>query len=351
VTRALIDASGFGSVSPTTATLTLLVNNGSDIDIFGGVSPNGATLNATILNSSDIDIFGSVTGGTISVTTSQDIDIFGQGSESVSLDDVERAAVFTETLDIFGSANPRSALLVSVLNQSSDISIFGSATRNANIVVTNSSDIDIFGGAAVTELDGITYVGDVATLSGVIDATVVAGIFGSAVPSGSQVLNLTIANNSSDIDIFGSAIGPSSITIASSQDISIFGGYGDEVSLDAAMRVRVEGGVFGSATGSGSNLGLAVNILGGSSDIGIFGTEIEDSVTVSGGLRVGVSLRGGNDQVTIVDAEQFIGLFDDGDDYALVESGSDILLYLADGNDRARVEGGVKRSRDRRRRE
>jgi parallel beta-helix repeat protein len=333
VLNAVIEASGFGSAVEG-GQLNLFVNNAEHIDIFGGVAQTAARLNATILNSSDIDIFGSARGGTIQTSFTQDIDIFGQGSESISLDEVTGAAVFTQ---VFGTAAPQNALQLSVAGQSSDIDIFGSGNRNANIIVFDSSDIDIFGGTAITEYEGVTLVGDTVTLTNVENARVASGIFGSAVPDG-RVMNLSITGNSSDIDIFGTARGRSLVTVTQSQDIDIFGGYGDEVILEDVEQVRIEGGIFGTA--NPAILGLTATVSGNSQDIDIFGTTTHDDVSIDGGTGFRIALRDGDDQLTIANATNVLAVFDQGDDQVTVESGNDMLLYLAAGDDRASVKGG-----------
>ena len=67
--------------------------------------------------------------------------------------------------------------------------------------------MDIYGGTAVNDIGGGLGIvtGDTVTLSGVTSAAVVAGVFGDAPsssgPGAPSILNLTLTNNSSDVDI------------------------------------------------------------------------------------------------------------------------------------------------------
>ncbi len=335
VAGAIITLDEFGSAAPNTGTLAITVNNSQDIGIFGSGSPNTARMNATVNNSADIGIFGSAAGGTLTVANSQDIAIYGQASEQVWLEGVIRGDIFTE---VFGTARPSGPLSITVSGNSSDIGIFGSASRRASVTVSNSSDVQIFGGVASEEVLGETLYGDVVSLEGVTGAVVAAGIFGSTAPGGARVMSLTVAANSSDIEIFGSRRGTSTISINSSQDIAIFGGYGDEVTLQDAERIRVEGGVFGAALPN--RRGVTATISGNSSDIGIFGSSVADEVHVLGGSRIGVDLRSGDDVVLIDGATQVVAINDGDDDFIKVLSGSNMLLYLGAGDDRAAIYGG-----------
>jgi Ca2+-binding RTX toxin-like protein len=333
VSRVIIEASGLGSTAAA-GQLNLTINNSSEIDIFGGITTNSARLNAAVFNSTEVDIFGSARGGALQVTASQDIDIYGQGSETVTLNDVDRAAIFTQ---IFGSAVALGALQVNIANQSTDIDIFGSGNRNARLFVSDSSDIDIFGGTAQTEVLGVTTIGDVVELNHVNRARVVAGVFGAAAPL-QTVMNLSVSNNSTDVDIFGSARGRSVISVSQSQDIDIFSGFGDTVSLDSVQRASIDGGVFGTA--APGLRGLSTTIVGSSQDIDIYGTGIDDSVSIDGGSNYRLAMRAGNDEMSIANAHNVVAVFDQGDDSVVVNSGTDMLLYLASGNDRAAIHGG-----------
>ena len=357
----------FGSAS--TGVTTVLVNGGSsDIDIFGSASPTGSSLDVTISSSSNVDIFGSAsaTVTTVIVSSSQDIDIFGSASTTGSGLDVTISS--SSNVDIFGSASTTGVSTITVKDGSSNIDIFGSASPTGSVLnatVSNSSNIDIFGSAstgvstiAVTSSNDIDIFGSASpgTLTVTITSSSDVDIFGSASPTGST-LNATVSN-SSDIDIFGSAnpTNPGSITVSSSQDIDIFGsastgtailvssssdidiygGYGDNVTLNNATRTRVEGGFFGSA----SVQGITVTVTGGSSDIGIFGTSLQDNVTVGPSSRVGLDLRDGADIVQVDGAQHFVALTDSGVDRVTIRSGFDMLIYLGVGDDQAEVIGG-----------
>ncbi len=337
VNGAVIAAGIFGS-SVSDRQLNVTVNNSSDVSIFGSTALQTASLNATIWNSSDVGIFGSATGGMLAVAASSDVSIYGQGSDDVSLDAVVSGNIYTE---IFGNAAPSRQLNIVVTGNSSDIGIFGSSRRNASVSVAGSSDVHIFGGTAANTIDGTLFTGDTVTLTSVTDATVVSGVFGNAQPS-SPVMNLTVTGNSSDIEIFGSTEAATLIAIGgNSSDIGIFAGYGDDVAIVGdAQRVRVEGGVFGSA--QAMQPGLSVTVGGNASDIGIFGSATNDVLTVTGGTRIGADLRAGDDLLSIAGVTGFVGLSDAGDDFVTVESGDDILVYLADGLDRAAVLGGSR---------
>ncbi len=381
----------FGSAS-TTGVSTITVKDGSsDIDIFGSASPNGSGLDVTISSSSNVDIFGSAsttgvstitvkdgssnidifgsasaTLTTVIVSSSNDIDIFGSASPTGSGLDVTISG--SSNIDIFGSASTTGVTTVTVNGGSNNIDIFGSASPTGSVLnatVSNSSNIDIFGSAstgvsniAVTSSNDIDIFGSASpgTLTVTVASSTDIDIFGSASPTGST-LNATVSN-SSNIDIFGSAnpTGPGTITVSSSQDIDIFGsastgtfivvtsssdidiygGYGDNVTLNNATRTRVEGGYFGSA----SVQGITVTVSGGSTDIGIFGTSLEDNVTVGPSSRVGVNLRGGADTVQVDGAQHFVALTDAGVDRVTIRSGFDMLIYLGTEDDQAEVIGG-----------
>jgi Ca2+-binding RTX toxin-like protein/Tol biopolymer transport system component len=337
VSNVIVQMTEFGAATSDSTQLNLLVNNAQDVSIFGSAGSASADLNATIVNSSDIGIFGSASGGQISVASSQDISIFGQGSDTVTLEGVIGGNVFTQ---IFGGAQPSGALIVNVAENSGDISIFGSASRNAVITVSNSGDIQIFGGNAISP-DGL-LIGDTVLLEGVSGAVVAAGVFGAApepqdgiLPT---VLQLEVSANSSDLEIFGTASGKSRVTVTASQDIAIFSGYGDEIDLNDAERVRIEGGRFGTARPG--QRGLVASVVGNSSDIAIFGTDTADQIELLGGQFLGVDMREGDDDLVIDGAMGVIAITDAGDDFVTVLSGEDMLLYLGAGNDRAKVVGG-----------
>ncbi len=335
VRRASIDASGFGAG---TDKLSIDVANSSDIDIFGSRLTSGAEMLATVTNSSDIDIFGSIAGnGGITVVNSSDIDIFSQASRTVALTRVTRGAIFTS---LFGASSVNTELRLSVLDNSSDIDIFGSVSRNADIEVVNSSDIDIFGGSAVTVTSTGTLVGDKVTLRRVTSARVASGVFG-ALPLGTNddVMTLDVLDNSSDIDIFGSVYGTTDITVILSQDIDIFGGFGDRINLQNASRVRMEGGVFGTAVSG--QFGLSVTVQGNSQDITIFGSQVADSVTLTGGTRIGMDLREGNDVLDAYLVNTLVAITDVGDDMATINSVTNALVYMGAGRDRAQVISGT----------
>ncbi len=283
----------FGST--TSGSVTFIVEGGSsDIDIFGSSTPAHQTI--SVSNSSEIDIFGgsSPGGATLLVQNSNDVDIFGSISSASSTITVNNGS----DIDIFGSASTGNVAVA--VTSSQDIGIFGSATSGAtNIAIDNSSDVEIFGAMA----------------TGTIDISV----------SGSR-----------DIDIFGSAGRASMIQVTSSQDVAIYGGYGDSIGFDAVERGRIEGGVFG-LTGNG---GLQVSVTGNSTDIDIFGTELLDEVSITSSRSVGMNLRGDNDQVDIESGAQILVLTDAGDDVVTVSSGNDMLIYLGAGNDRAEVLDG-----------
>ncbi len=334
VQQAIIEASSFGTVPQT---LTLTVNNSIDIDIFGSRASSGSTLNTTVNNSIDIGIFGSLaTGGNIDVTSSHDIDIFAQASTRVAFSAVTGGTVFT---DIFGTMATTNPLTLDVTNNSVDIDIFGGVNRTADISVTNSIDIDIFGGLAVTTQGSVTRVGDRVTIDSSRAVTIAAGVFGTIPAAGSTVMSVTVQNNSIDIDIFGTIAGRTQTTIIASQDIDIFGGYGDIVDLQNAQRVRVEGGVFGTVPTSGN--GLTLSVQGNSIDIDIFGSSIADSVTLTGGTQVRANLRDGHDELSIAFVNDFAAITDSGDDAISIDSGNNILVYAATGNDRVTVSGGT----------
>ncbi len=358
----------FGSASPNGSGLDVTISSSSNVDIFGSASSTGSALGVTISNSSNIDIFGSASATltTVIVSSSNDIDIFGSASPTGSSLDVTISG--SSNIDIFGSASITGVTTVTVNGGSSNIDIFGSASPNGsalNATISNSTNIDIFGSAstgvssiAVTSSNDIDIFGSASpgTFMVTVASSTDIDIFGSASPTGST-LNATVSN-SSNIDIFGSAnpAGPGTITVSSSQDIDIFGsastgttivvssssdidiygGYGDNVTLDNATRTRVEGGFFGSA----SVQGITVTVTGGSTDIGIFGTSLQDSVTVGPSSRVGVNLRGGADTVQVDGAQHFVALTDSGADRVTIRSGFDMLIYLGTEDDQAEVLGG-----------
>ncbi len=335
VSRARIETAGFGSVSLSTS-LNISVINSNDIGIFGS-SLATSPMNATVTNSNDINIFGSVVqGGILQATNSNDIGIFAQASAEVLLQSITRGNIFAET---FGTGQVPSRLSISVATNSNDIGIFGGTTRNSVISVTGSNDISIFGGTAVNTIEGVTYVGDTVSFDSVTSGTIAGGVFGVAPPAlGSSTILQANVLDSSKITIFGSALGTANVSVVNSQDISIFGGFGDVVELMSSTRVRVEGGVFGSSTANQS--GLTASVAGNSNDIGIFGTNVNDTVRVHAGTLVGVDTRAGSDTLEISNVNTFVGLTDAGDDYVTVNSGTDILLYLAAGTDRAQINGG-----------
>ncbi len=373
----------FGSAS--SGVTTVSVSGSSNIDIFGSASPTGSGLTATISSSTNVDIFGSASAGTTTVTVnngSTDISIFGSASPIGS--SLNATVNSSSDVSIFGSASAGTTT-VSVINGSSKVSIFGSASptgSNLNVTVSSSSDIGIFGSAVGNDHVTVTGSGDIGiygiglgqvSLSGVSRAVIEAvafgtaaigpvvvdvtsstnvDIFGSATPG--PILNATVTG-SSNVDIFGSA-SPGTITVITSQNVDIFGsastgtvvtvtgssdidiysGRGDQITLQAAKRTRIDGGVFGSASGPG----ISVIVNGGSTEVGIFGTSAQDSVRVGKGSYIGMDLRGDDDTVEIDGAEHVVVLTDDGVDRVTVRSGSDMLLYLGAGADRAEILGG-----------
>jgi Ca2+-binding RTX toxin-like protein len=329
-------AAAFGGVNANSI-LTIAVNNSSNVGVFGSSSINSAPLITVVNNSSNVGIFGSVVrGGTIQVNNSTDVGIYAQASQSVDLSRVVRGNIFVET---FGSVTVGSQLAITVSGNSTNVGIFGGSIRNSSIAIIDSNDVHIFGGLAVNTIHGVAYVGDSVVFSGVTNSTIASGVFGSSLPSNivSTVLQATL-NNSSDIAIFGSALGTTNVSVISSQDISIYGGYGDAVDLLSVARVRVEGGVFGGA--QVGQTGLRASVAGNSTDVGIFGTLVDDLLAIVGGTNIGFDTRAGIDTISISNATNVVGITDAGDDQVTVNSGTNMLLYLAAGIDRASVLGG-----------
>lgn len=338
----------FGSAA-TGGQTTVIVNGSSNIDIFGSASPTGSNLSATIGGSSNVDIFGSAaSGGQTTVTVnngSSNIDIFGSASPtgsdlsatisgSSNIDIFGSAATGRQTtvnvnsssnIDIFGSAAPTGSGLSASIIGSSNVDIFGSAAtgRQTTITVNSSSDIDIFGSASPTG----------SSLNAMVNGSTNIDIFGSANPG-----SITVST-SQDIDIFGSASTGTTINVNTSSDVDIYGGYGDVVTLDQTARTRVEGGIFGSASGPSRN-GITVTVTGGSSDIGIFGTSANDRVYVGPSMNAGVDLRGGDDIVEIDGAQSFVAITDQGVDRVTIRSGFDLLVYMGAGADQVELLGG-----------
>lgn len=358
------------------------VTGGGDIDIFGSADTDGANLMVTIQSTIDVDIFGSAAGNdVIEVVASGDIDIFGSANpEGGNLDvtlvssndiDIFGSAAGNDVIevinggdiDIFGSAHPDGGNLDATLTSSTDIDIFGSAAGNDVIDVIGGGDVDIYGiqsgfvrfngvtnGVVSTDVFGSASHGIVAvevtnsldidifgsasmdgpSLEATITSSSDIDIFGSASPG--EIIILM----SHDIDIFGSASTGTEITIDSSSDIDIYGAYGDKVTLINATRTRVEGGVFGSA----AEQGLEVTVLDSSTDIGIFGTPIDDKVTIGASQRVGLNLGAGDDVIEVNGAQQLVAISDDGLDRFTVHSGFDMLIYLGEGDDQAEILGG-----------
>ena len=338
----------FGSAA-TGGQTTVIVNGSSNIDIFGSASATGSNLNATISGSSNVDIFGSaVSGGQTTVAVnngSSNIDIFGSASPtgsdlsatisgSSNIDIFGSAATGRQTtvnvngssnVDIFGSASPTGSGLTATIGSSSNIDIFGSAAtgRQTTVNVNGSSNIDIFGSASPTG----------SILNAMVNGSTNIDIFGSASPG-----SITVST-SQDIDIFGSASTGTTINVNTSSDVDIYGGYGDVVTLDQAARTRVEGGIFGSASGPSAS-GITVTVTGGSSDIGIFGTSVKDRVYVGPSSNAGVNLRGGDDSVEVDGARNFVAITDQGNDRVTVRSGVDMLIYMGAGADQVELLGG-----------
>ena len=336
VTRATIEAAEFGGET-SNSSLSINLNNSTNVGIFGSVSNNSRALNALVNNSTNVSIFGgSVRGGILQVSNSTNVGIFAQSSASVDFNKVTQGNVFVET---FGSTVNNNRLSISVGNNSTNVGIFGGSTRNASISVTNSSDVHIFGSTAINTIEEMTYVGDSVSFSGVTNSTIAAGVLGS-VPPGDNTTPILSAflDNSSNISFFGSARGTSSLSVVSSQDVSIYGGFGDQVDLLSTTRIRVEGGVFGSVVPN--RPGLSISVAGNSTNVGIFGTSTSDWVNAIGGTNIGFDLRGGDDIVTLSNVNSVVGIADAGDDTVTVNSGSNMLLYLADGIDRASILGG-----------
>jgi hypothetical protein len=334
VQRAIIETDGFGT-GPSTGALQIAVVDSSDVSIFGTADLNSARMDVNVIDSSDVSIFGSVVGGGIIETLdSDDVSIFAQASSQIVLDHVIQGNVFSQT---FGTAQINSRLDVDVLGDSSDVSIFGSASRNAIIEVVDSDDVHIFGGTASNTYGDTTFTGDSVFLTRVTKSTLAGGVFGTSVAQGKDLLIASVTD-SDDVSIFGSAKGTSEIIVVDSTDVAIFGGFGDTVDLLDAGTIRIEGGVFGTARANED--GLTVSIVGDSSDVAIFGSNVRDSVTAIGGSSIGIDLRDGNDSVTVSNVTKLVALTDAGNDRVVIHSGSDMLFYLAAGNDQAQVNGG-----------
>ncbi len=373
----------FGSASPDAGGVTVTISSSSHIDIFGSASGNLTTVAAT--GSSDISIFGSASPGTTNVQVvngSSNIGIFGSASATGS--NLNATVSGSSNIDIFGSASSGTTT-VSVLNGSSQISIFGSASPTGSrldVAVSGSTNIGIFGSAAGNDKISVVGGGQVgiygltsgeASIDGVqrgivessvfgsattgpvvvtVNSSSDVGIFGSATPG--SILSATVSNSSNidifgsaspgsisvltsqNVDIFGSAASGTTISVNGSSDINIFGGRGDAVMLENVTRTRVDGGVFGTASGPG----ITVSVGGGSSNVGIFGTSSADSVQVGKGSNIGLDLRGGNDTIEVEGTEHFVAIADDGEDSVTIRSGFDMLIYLGAGVDRAQVLGG-----------
>jgi Ca2+-binding RTX toxin-like protein len=201
-----------------------------------------------------------------------------------------------------------------------DSSVFGSATSGAVVVnVSGSSDVGIFGSATTGPV-----------LNASVSSSSNVDIFGSASPGTITVLA------SQNIDIFGSASSATTISVSGSSVVNIFSGRGDALTLQNVTQTRVEGGVFGSASGPG----ISVSVGGGSSNVGIFGTSAADSVQVGTGSYIGIDLRGGSDTIEVDGTQHLVAITDAGEDSFTIRSGFDILAYLGAGVDRAHVLGG-----------
>jgi Ca2+-binding RTX toxin-like protein len=299
--------------SPALGQQTFLLNNSSDIEIFGSGSSGGATV--TVQNSQNIGIFGSVSSSntTFTLSNSSNIEIFGSSTTG--------NATFTvagsQNIEIFGSSSTGNATFTVAGSQ--NVSIFGSATSGTTSITVNSSqDVGIFGSAATGNIT--------------VDNSQDIGIFGS---STTGATSLTI-NASANIEIFGSTSSSASLQISGSQNIAIFASYGDNIALDNVQQARIEGGVFGSANQGG----MQVSLLGNSSNIAIFGTDVVDEVSIENSAGIGLNLREGEDRIEIRNSTQVLALTDAGNDLVIVESGSDMLIYLGAGDDRAEIRGG-----------
>ena len=328
----------FGTAAP--GSTNVVVTGSQDINIFGTAIATGSIVQATVSGSSNVSIFGSAVSGTmgVSVSDSHDVAIFGSAAPNGS--NLEATVQGSSNVGIFGTAKGTDALIVTGGHDigiygiiSGDVSAsgvrdlaihsaaFGTAVaRTLTVNVSDSTDVGIFGSALPS---GSPLV---ATVSGSHDVA----IFGSAMPGTIHVIG------SDDIGIFGSAHTGTQIIVADSEDIGIFSGYGDQITLDGVAKASVDGGVFGVASGPG----VTFIILGGSTNVGIFGTPTRDIVQLHGGAGVGLDLRGGDDTIDIDMVQHLVAITDDGSDRITVRSGSDMLFYLGAGVDRAEMLGG-----------
>jgi parallel beta-helix repeat protein len=368
----------FGTSAPVGS---IIVAGSTNIDIFGTAAPVGSI---TVSGSSNIDIFGtSATGNTnIDVAGSHDVDIFGSslasssliqatvtGSSNISIfgsaaqGTTGVAVADSQDIEIFGSASPNGSNLVATVQNSSNIDIFGTAKGNDSLIVSGGNDIEIYGilsgDVAAAGVNGLAI--HASTFGSAVSGSMIVrvsdsndiDIFGSSHPSGS-VLQATV-HDSQDVDIFGSA-SPGTITVQAGSDIDIFGtahagtkinvsdagnidiysGYGDQITLNHVTRANVNAGVFGTASGPGVNL----VVLGGSSNIDIFGSPENDHVQVINVSRVSLSLGIGDDTIMIDSVTGLLVFGDAGSDRITVRSGKDMLFYLGEGIDRAEIIGG-----------
>ncbi len=342
VTGATVEASQFGSALSSNATVRVTATGSTNVGIFGAISSKGPALSATVSHSSNVGIFGPSRSGLASVTVnnSTSVGIFGS---SVSTGSTLQASVNSSTnVSIFGSSNPAGdsvkvvggvnvgiyglvageASLESVETLNVHSSEFGSAAGKAIIVsVSSSQNVGIFGATATTG----------PRLNAMVNTSTNVGIFGSALRGHVQV------SGSSNVGIFGSTKTGTSIEVKASQNIGIYSGYDDEVTLEDVEDARVEGGVFGSVAGG---KGITVTVRSGSSNIGIFGTSLDDMVVLSNSVEIESNLRQGNDTVEIDGGSQLFVIGDDGEDRINYFGGSDTLIYLGTGNDLAEILGG-----------
>ena len=235
--------------------------------------------------------------------------------------------------------------MVANVTNTTNVGIYASASPGDLIAVTGGSNIGVYYlVSAEVKLSAVT--GAEVRLSDFGSATAVnvivattnstnVGIFGSASSSGPSLV--ATVTNSTNVGIFGSASSVNTMVVSSSTDVSIYASFNDAITIAGSQRVYVQGGVFGSAT---SNTGINVTVSLGSTNVGIFATNLKDTINVGASSIVGLNLGGGDDRLTIDGATQLFAIGDAGDDRVTIQSGFDMLIYLGEGNDRAEVLGG-----------
>jgi Ca2+-binding RTX toxin-like protein/predicted nuclease of predicted toxin-antitoxin system len=175
----------------------------------------------------------------------------------------------------------------------------GNNTVLGTLAVGSESDIDLGNGdgtvdiVGATPIDGeplakVTIVGGLG--ANTISASGVQGTiyaytggdagaiseFGTAAAPSASLISIS---NSSDIDIFGSALPGNQLVVTNSQDISIFGGGGDQAVLTDVTRATIDGSLFGSAAGPQ----VMTATITSSSDIDIFGSA-QPNVTLTSAI-------------------------------------------------------------------